>query len=161
VTLGIFDQQTRVERQAVRGGMLLGGRGIGDDEHQHQIRDQGRATGEDDQQHEDHTYPGDVDPRIRRIAVADSADHCTLTDLIEPAWRCSRIVRIRGRRATAHTAVRSWGRSWIGVDRPHLRDYLFDLASGHHALVGIEVGSALVGDRLFEVGDDLRAVWIG
>ena len=161
MTLGLFDQQSRVEGNAVSRGALLRSVGKWNDEHQHQVREQSAAAGDQNQQHKNDANPRDVETGIGRVAVADAAEQRAFADLIETArggrTRSTRIVRVSVR-ARSGAARRSGG---IVVDRSHLRDHRINLAACDHTFVRIEKGSALVGDGLLQIGHDFRPIRIG
>ena len=109
-----------------------------------------------------HAHEADIDADEGGQTVADSANHGAIGNSVEPfRARCAGPRRLLAARAGAGIGSLFRVGTCGGVDRPHLRDDLLDLAGGHHPFVRSEIAPALVRDRLFEICHDLGAVRIG
>ncbi len=175
VPLGLLHELFGGERQAVRGGMFFGCAGMRDREHQDDVDQDRAAPGQQTERDEDDPDDGDIGAPEGGQAGADSADHRALMNPVQPLRRgpvtCRGAlpdpIRCRFRRCIGRPAGPARGRPCsagcarrrgrFAFDGPHLAQDLRDFLGSDHGLARAEEVIALLGNRLFEVGDDLAA----
>ncbi len=156
---------------------LLGRHGHGYDYQHDQVHDHTDAAGKHRKQGEYRPHRRHIDSQVGSQAVADAAQHATLTNAEQVArrdsgighiaWRLTPLRAGGGARARTRRHLCSAVRAGIGTGtrgtafhRTHLLQGQSDLLGRDHVLVCADPVRQFVGDGLLQIGENLIAIRI-